>query len=74
VLHIGLHSGIVELSSDQTLGIEDGVRWVDSNLGKEQKDTLKNEIFIWYRTLLYGSTQVRYASVSIEASFLISVA
>jgi hypothetical protein len=38
VLHIGLHSGIIELSSDQTLSIEDGVRGVDGNLGQEQKD------------------------------------
>jgi hypothetical protein len=42
VLHIGLHGGIVELSSDQTLSIEDGVRRVDGNLGKEQKDTFTN--------------------------------
>jgi hypothetical protein len=37
VLHVSLHGGIIELSSDQTLGIEDGVRGVDGNLGKEQK-------------------------------------
>jgi hypothetical protein len=41
VLHIGLHGGIIELSSDQPLSIEDGVRRVDGNLGKEQKDTFK---------------------------------
>jgi hypothetical protein len=45
VLHISLHGGIIELSSDQTLGIEDGVRGVDGNLGKEQKDTLTNGKF-----------------------------
>ncbi len=37
VLHIGLHGGIIELTSDQTLSIEDGVRRVDGNLGQDQK-------------------------------------
>ena len=32
VLHICLHSRVVELATNQTLGVEDGVGWVDGNL------------------------------------------
>ena len=32
VLHIGLNGGIVEFSADESFGIENGVRWVHSDL------------------------------------------
>ncbi len=40
VLHISLNCGIVELTSDQTLRVEDGVVRVDGHL-KNKKSTIK---------------------------------